>query len=129
VSVDVIRRFAGQTPILGVCLGHQALATAFGGRVERAPVPVHGKTTLVAHDGGTIFTGLAATFEAGRYHSLVIPRTGLPEDFVVSAWSQADDLVMGVRHRRWPVFGVQFHPESVLTPIGHRVLQNFLEAR
>jgi len=129
ISVDVLRRFAGRLPLLGVCLGHQALSIAFGGEVERAPVPMHGKTSLVAHEGAHLFAGLTGPLEAGRYHSLVIPRRAVPQDFVVSAWTTDDDLVMGVRHERWPIFGVQFHPESVLTPVGQRLLQNFLEAR
>jgi anthranilate synthase/aminodeoxychorismate synthase-like glutamine amidotransferase len=129
ISVDALRRFAGQVPILGVCLGHQALAIAFGGRVERAPTPVHGKTSVVAHEGTHLFAGLAGPIEAGRYHSLIIPRDGMPTDFQVSAWVEPDGPVMAIRHVRWPVFGVQFHPESVLTPTGHRLLQNFLESR
>jgi anthranilate synthase/aminodeoxychorismate synthase-like glutamine amidotransferase len=129
VSVEALRRFAGRVPILGVCLGHQALATAFGGRVERARSLMHGKTSSIAHEGTHLFTGLASPFEAGRYHSLAIPSDGLPPDFVMTAWVVDDGTVMGVRHTRWPVFGVQFHPESVLTSVGHRVLQNFLESR
>jgi anthranilate synthase component II len=129
ISVDALRRFTGRIPILGVCLGHQALATAFGGRVERAAAPMHGKVSMVSHEGSHLFTGLSATFEAGRYHSLMIPRDGLPREFVLSAWVEGNGTVMGVRHERFPVFGVQFHPESVLTPVGHRLLQNFLESR
>jgi anthranilate synthase/aminodeoxychorismate synthase-like glutamine amidotransferase len=129
ISVALLQRFAGRMPILGVCLGHQALATAFGGRVVRAPAPVHGKTSLVAHEGTHLFAGLNGPFDAGRYHSLVVPRDALPADFHVSAWTGADSLVMGLRHERWPVFGVQFHPESVLTPVGQRLLHNFLESR
>jgi anthranilate synthase component 2 len=132
VSIDAVRRFAGQIPVLGVCLGHQALSIAFGGRVERAAAPMHGKTSLVAHDGRGIFTGLAQPFEAGRYHSLLVPRDGVPRDFDISAWV-ADEgpagTVMALRHVAWPVSGVQFHPESVLTPAGHQVLRNFLEMR
>ena len=128
VSVELLRRFGDRVPILGVCLGHQALAVAFGGRVDRARAPMHGKTSLVAHEGSYLFNGLAGPFEAGRYHSLVIARDAMPEDFVVSAWVAADETIMGVRHKTRPIFGVQFHPESVLTPVGHRLLQNFLEA-
>ncbi len=128
VSVEALRRFAGRIPVLGVCLGHQALAIAFGGRVERAPVLMHGKTSKITHDGTHLFTGLANPFDAGRYHSLVIPADGLPTDFVMTASVTDEGTVMGVRHSTWPVYGVQFHPESVLTAVGHRILQNFLEA-
>jgi anthranilate synthase component 2 len=129
VSIAVLRRFAGRVPLLGVCLGHQALAVAFGGEVTRAPMPMHGKVSAVAHEGTHLFAGLAGSIEAGRYHSLLVPRAGVPPGFVVSAWTEADDLVMGLRHERWPVFGLQFHPESVLTPVGHRLLRSFLESR
>lgn len=132
VSIGAVRRFAGQIPVLGVCLGHQALSIAFGGRVERAAQPMHGKTSLVAHDGRGILTGVAQRFEAGRYHSLLVPRDGVPRDFEISAWvadEEADGTVMALRHATWPVSGVQFHPESVLTPVGHHVLRNFLEIR
>jgi anthranilate synthase/aminodeoxychorismate synthase-like glutamine amidotransferase len=128
VTVDAVRRFAGRVPILGVCLGHQALSIAFGGSVVRASAPMHGKTSVVAHEGTHLFGGLAANIEVGRYHSLVIPPDDLPRGFKRSAWVVDDGTVMGVRHETWPVFGVQFHPESVLTAVGHRVLQNFLEA-
>jgi anthranilate synthase component 2 len=129
ISVEVLRRLAGRLPMLGVCLGHQALAIAFGGRVERAAAPVHGKTSIVAHEGTHLFAGLGSTLEAGRYHSLVIPNNGLPADFVRSAWVVSDGTVMGVRHETLPIFGVQFHPESVLTPVGQRLLQNFLNVK
>jgi anthranilate synthase/aminodeoxychorismate synthase-like glutamine amidotransferase len=127
VSVSALRHFAGRLPILGVCLGHQALSIAFGGRVDRARAPMHGKTSIVAHGSTDLFVGVGETFEAGRYHSLVIPHDALPAGFVLSAWATDDQAVMGIRHERWPVFGVQFHPESVLTPVGHRILRNFLE--
>jgi anthranilate synthase/aminodeoxychorismate synthase-like glutamine amidotransferase len=129
ISVDVLRRFAGTVPLLGVCLGHQALAIAFGGRVERASVPMHGKTSMIAHERAHLFAGLPETIEVGRYHSLVIPPDHLPTSFVRSAWVADDNTVMGIRHETLPVFGVQFHPESVLTPAGHRLLRNFLESR
>lgn len=130
VSIEALRRFAGQIPVLGVCLGHQALSIAFGGRVERATAPMHGKTSMVAHDGRGVFAGVAQPFEAGRYHSLLVPRDGLPPDFEVCAWvAEEPETVMALRHTTWPVSGVQFHPESVLTPAGHQVLRNFLETR
>jgi anthranilate synthase/aminodeoxychorismate synthase-like glutamine amidotransferase len=129
VSVEVLRRYAGGIPTLGVCLGHQALAIAFGGRVERAGVPMHGKTSLVRHEGTRLFAGLTGALEVGRYHSLVIPGDGLPAGFVRTAWVDGEETVMAVRHVEQPTYGVQFHPESVLTPAGHRILQNFLEGR
>jgi anthranilate synthase component 2 len=125
VSVPVIRRCAERVPILGVCLGHQAIGEVFGGVVERAPVPVHGKTARIHHDGRGVFAGLASPFEATRYHSLVVRRAGLPECLEVSAESE-DGLVMGLRHRSLPVEGVQFHPESILTGSGKALLGNFL---
>jgi anthranilate synthase component 2 len=129
ISIAALRRFCGQIPVLGVCLGHQALSVAFGGRVERAESPMHGKTSMVQHDSRGVFTGVTTPFEAGRYHSLLVPRDGVPADFEVSAWVESDNTVMGLRHRTWPVNGVQFHPESVLTPAGHQLLRNFLENR
>ena len=128
ISIDVLRRFAGRVPMLGVCLGHQALAIAFGGRVERAAAPMHGKTSLVEHVGTHLFAGVPQPVEVGRYHSLVIPPDALPRDFVRAAWVSEDGTIMAVRHETLPIFGVQFHPESVLTSAGHRILQNFLEA-
>jgi anthranilate synthase/aminodeoxychorismate synthase-like glutamine amidotransferase len=126
VSVDVIRRFAeAGTPVLGVCLGHQALAAAFGGRVVRGE-PVHGKTAEVEHDGRTVFRGLESPLVAGRYHSLVVEPDGVPDCLERSASS--GDVVMGLRHRELPAEGVQFHPESVLTPEGKALLRNFLDA-
>ncbi len=125
VSVSVIRRCAERTPILGVCLGHQAIGEVFGGIVERAPLPVHGKTAFIQHDGRGVFAGLPNPFEATRYHSLVVRRAGLPACLEVSAESE-DGLVMGLRHRDLPVEGVQFHPESILTVSGKALLGNFL---
>ena len=127
ISVELLQRFQDRVPILGVCLGHQALAVAFGGRVDRATTPMHGKTSTVAHEGAHLFAGLGGPFDAGRYHSLVIPRDAVPQGFVVSAWVAGDHTIMGIRHERRPIHGVQFHPESVLTPVGHRLLQNFLD--
>jgi anthranilate synthase component 2 len=129
VSIDVLKRFAGRIPLLGVCLGHQAIGVAFGGKVIRATVPMHGKISPVAHDGEHLFAGLASPIEAGRYHSLIIDREAMPADFVTTAWVEADSTIMGIRHVSQPTFGLQFHPESVLTSTGHRILQNFLEAK
>ena len=128
ISQDVIRAFAGRVPILGVCLGHQSIGQVFGGRVVRPPVPVHGKTADIHHDGRGVFRGLPAPFVAARYHSLVVDRASLPDCLEVSA--ACGDLVMGLRHRTHPwLEGIQFHPESFLTPHGHQLLANFLEAR
>ena len=126
VSLDVIDRFAGKLPLLGVCLGHQAIGQAFGGRVVRAPELMHGKTSEVSHDGRTIFAGLGETFLAGRYHSLIVERESLPQCLEVSA-STGDGVIMGLRHREWKIEGVQFHPESILTPQGKQLLANFLK--
>lgn len=123
VSIAAIRHFAGDIPILGVCLGHQAIAAAFGGTVEPGGRPVHGMASAVEHDGAGVFDGIPAQFSAARYHSLVV--TDWPEELVATAW--ADGFVMGLRHRRLPIYGVQFHPESVLTPMGRRMLKNFCE--
>jgi anthranilate synthase/aminodeoxychorismate synthase-like glutamine amidotransferase len=129
ITIEALRRFVGTIPVLGVCLGHQALSIAFGGRVERAAKPMHGKTSRVTHDGSALFTGIDQPFEAGRYHSLVIPKDAVPEGFVVTASVEGDGTVMAIRHERHAAFGVQFHPESVLTPVGQRLLGNFLETR
>lgn len=129
VSIEVLKQFAGRIPLLGVCLGHQAIGVAFGGKVIRADVPMHGKVSQVAHDGQGLFAGLTSPLEAGRYHSLVIDPDAMPADFVTTAWVENDRTIMGIRHASKPIFGVQFHPESVLTPTGHRILQNFLEIR
>jgi anthranilate synthase/aminodeoxychorismate synthase-like glutamine amidotransferase len=125
VSLDLIRRAAGRVPLLGVCLGHQALAQAFGGRVVRAPTIMHGKTSSIRHDGRTVFAGLPDPFTATRYHSLIVDRASVPECLEVSAWTD-DGIVMGLRHRRLPLEGVQFHPESILTAAGKDLLRNFL---
>ena len=113
-------------PLLGVCLGHQAIGAAFGGRVVRASGPVHGKTSTVEHDGLGVFAGLAMPFQAGRYHSLVVADQGLPSTLEVAARTRPDGIIMGLRHREFPVHGVQFHPESVLTDEGRQLLRNFL---
>ena len=127
ISCDVIRRFGPTTPILGVCLGHQAIGVVYGGTVCRAQAPMHGKTSTVVHDGKGIFSGLQAPFQAGRYHSLVISGERVPGDLEVAATTKEDNTIMAVRHRSYPVHGVQFHPESVLTAEGRRLLRNFLE--
>jgi anthranilate synthase component II len=121
---ELLRLLPPETPVLGVCLGHQVLGSVAGGRVERA-TPVHGKASLVYHKGRGIFAGVGNPFEGGRYHSLVVGRDGLPAELEVIAWTH-DRLVMGVQHRELPRFGVQFHPESILTPEGPRIVENFL---
>ena len=125
LSTDVIRRFAGVRPILGVCLGHQCIGQAYGGEVVRAGEVMHGKTSLVHHTGTGVFAGLPDPFEATRYHSLIVDRASVPDELEVTAWTD-DGVVMGLRHRVHPVEGVQFHPESVLTASGHDLLRNFL---
>jgi para-aminobenzoate synthetase component II len=125
ISVPLIQRFAGKIPILGVCLGHQAIGAAFGGRVIRARKIMHGKTSEILHDGKTIFRQLPQRFTATRYHSLIVERRSLPRDLEISAETE-DGTIMGLRHRRMRVEGVQFHPESVLTEVGFRLLENFL---
>ena len=126
ISIELIRRMAGKVPILGVCLGHQAIGAAFGGNVVRAAKLMHGKTSEVEHDGKTIFEGIASPMTCTRYHSLIVEEKGLPADLEVSART-ADGTIMGLRHRRFAVEGVQFHPESVLTEDGKRLVRNFLE--
>ena len=129
LSNEVIRRFAGRRPVLGVCLGHQCIGQVYGGDVVRAPQVMHGKTSLIHHTGEGVFTGLPSPFEATRYHSLVVGRESVPAELEVTAWTD-DGTVMGVRHRHHavPVEGVQFHPESILTASGHDLLRNFLAA-
>ncbi|HEU0265034.1 MAG TPA: aminodeoxychorismate/anthranilate synthase component II [Geobacterales bacterium] len=126
ISLDLIRRFSGKIPILGVCLGHQAIGAAFGGKVIRSPYLMHGKTSLIHHDEKGLFTGLANPFEATRYHSLVVERSTLPDSLQVTAWVEEGEI-MGLKHREYPVYGVQFHPESILTQGGMDMLRNFLE--
>ncbi|MCX7724585.1 MAG: aminodeoxychorismate/anthranilate synthase component II [Thermodesulfovibrio sp.] len=125
ISIDVIKHFAGKIPILGVCLGHQAIGAAFGARVIRSHEIMHGKTSLIYHDGKTIFKGLPNPFEATRYHSLIIERETLPECLTVSAWT-SNGIIMGIRHKKYIIEGVQFHPESILTKVGKDLLKNFL---
>ena len=126
ISCAVIRRFSAKIPTLGVCLGHQAIGAAFGGEIVRAPAIMHGKLSEVAHDSQTIFRSIKNPFKAMRYHSLVIDRQSLPADLIVSAQT-ADGVIMAVRHKKMPVEGVQFHPESILAEEGKKVLQNFLD--
>lgn len=126
ISLGAIERFAGRIPILGVCLGHQAIGQAFGGRVVRAPVLMHGKASEICHDGKTIFQGLTDHFPAGRYHSLIVEKRSLPDCLEISAFTN-DDIIMGLRHREMKVEGVQFHPESLLTREGKKLLANFLK--
>jgi anthranilate synthase/aminodeoxychorismate synthase-like glutamine amidotransferase len=132
VSIEVIRHFTGKVPILGVCLGHQALGAAFGGKVVRAKNLMHGKTSQVEHDGKTIFQGLPSPMTATRYHSLIVSEEELPKDLEVSGWTKDKDgtrVIMGLRHKTFPVEGVQFHPESVLTKDGKSLIRNFLEIK
>jgi len=126
ITVEIVRAFHKGIPILGVCLGHQAIASAFGARVVRAGRIMHGKTSPILNDGRTIFEGLASPFPAGRYHSLIVERETLPDCLEISA-ETAEGEIMGLRHRRWPVEGIQFHPESILTPGGKRIIKNFLK--
>ncbi|MDI6891126.1 MAG: aminodeoxychorismate/anthranilate synthase component II [Thermodesulfovibrionales bacterium] len=128
ISVELIRYFAGSIPILGVCLGHQSIGAAFGGEIIRAPRLMHGKTSMILHDGRTIFEGLPNPFEATRYHSLVIRKETLPDCLKITAWTDRDEI-MGVRHRDLIIEGVQFHPESILTKVGKDLLRNFLKLK
>ena len=132
ISVEAIRAFAGRVPILGVCLGHQCIAEAFGGRTVHAEAVMHGKTSDIEHDGRGVYAGMEMPLQATRYHSLVVERESLPECFVETSWTRRDDggrgEVMGLRHRELAVEGVQFHPESILTPAGKQLLRNFLDA-
>ncbi len=130
ISMDVIRHFAGKRPILGVCLGHQAIGAVFGGKVIRAANLMHGKTSEIDHDGKTIFHGVTSPFTATRYHSLIVSEQGLPNELEVSARTKDADgtnVIMGLRHKRYPIEGVQFHPESVLTSEGKKLIRNFLQ--
>jgi anthranilate synthase/aminodeoxychorismate synthase-like glutamine amidotransferase len=129
ISVEVVRHFAGKLPLLGVCLGHQAIGAAFGGEIVRAPHLMHGKTSEVCHDNKTIFRGLPFPMTATRYHSLIVRENSLPQELEVSAWTTEKDgsrTIMGLRHRDFPIEGVQFHPESVLTDHGKKLVENFL---
>ena len=127
VTMSVIRSLGERTPVLGVCLGHQAIGAVFGGSVVRASAPMHGKTSTIEHDGGGIFSGISGPFVASRYHSLIVSDKDLPSDLLVTARTKDEGLIMGLRHRQWPVYGVQFHPESILTGEGKTILRNFLK--
>ena len=132
ISVELVRHFAGKVPLLGVCLGHQAIGEAFGGTIVRAKNLMHGKTSRVEHDGKTIFKGLTSPMTATRYHSLIVAEDSLPSDLEVSAHTLERDgtrVIMGFRHRKFPIEGVQFHPESVLTDEGKKLVENFLKSR
>ncbi len=128
VCLDVIAKFAGEVPILGVCLGHQAIVYAFGGKVERLETPVHGKTSSIRHTGEGILAGIRSPLVATRYHSLATPADALPREFRTVAVSEDDGCVMGVMHRHLPIYGLQFHPESIMTPDGRQIMANFLGA-
>ena len=132
ISLAVVERFAGVIPLLGICLGHQSIGQAFGGKVVRARTVMHGKTSMMHHNGKGVFSGLDQPFEATRYHSLVVDKDNLPDCFEITAWTQHDDgtvdEIMGLRHKTLAVEGVQFHPESILSQCGHELLNNFLQA-
>jgi len=129
ITMEVIRAFGQTTPILGVCLGHQAIGAVFGGAVVRAIAPMHGKTSVIEHVGRGVFTGLSSPIVASRYHSLIVADEGLPPELEITARTTDDRAIMGLRHRTWPVHGVQFHPESILTGEGRHLLRNFLDGR
>jgi anthranilate synthase/aminodeoxychorismate synthase-like glutamine amidotransferase len=126
ITLDVIKTFGPSVPLLGVCLGHQAIGMAFGGSVVRATAPMHGKTSAINHDGRGVFAGIASPFTVARYHSLVVQREGLPADLEVAAQTEDDGTVMALRHKAYPIHGVQFHPESIMTREGSHLLRNFL---
>lgn len=128
ISMDIVKYFAGKIPILGVCLGHQAIGAACGARIVRAHRLMHGKTSFIYHDGKHIYRGLDNPFEATRYHSLLIDKQSLPKNFIVSAWTREDEI-MGIRHKKWNLEGVQFHPESFMTHQGKELVRNFLRGR
>ena len=129
ITMDVIRKLGAVTPILGVCLGHQAIGAVFGGAVVRAAAPMHGKTSTIEHDGRGVFVGIDGPFVASRYHSLVVSDEGFPSELEVSARTREDNTIMALRHRERPIHGVQFHPESILTGEGRRLLRNFLDRK
>jgi anthranilate synthase/aminodeoxychorismate synthase-like glutamine amidotransferase len=128
ISIKVVQHFAGKLPILGVCLGHQSIGAAYGAKIVNAPRLMHGKTSMIHHDGKTIFKGLANPFEATRYHSLIIKKVTLSDEFIITAWTDQDEI-MGIRHKKFLLEGVQFHPESILTKAGKDLLDNFLKLK
>jgi anthranilate synthase/aminodeoxychorismate synthase-like glutamine amidotransferase len=127
ILMDLIAEAAGSIPLLGVCLGHQGIAQSFGGRIDYAPSLVHGKMSWIEHDGSRLFAGIESPIEATRYHSLAVDRQSLPDELTVTAWT-SDGVVMALAHKAWPVYGVQFHPESIMTGCGKKILGNFLES-
>ena len=127
ISVDVIKEFKGIYPILGVCLGHQSIGAAFGGKIVKAKCLMHGKSSKIYHTQKDLFEGIPNPFEAVRYHSLVIDKSTLPEDIEITAWTKEDNEIMGIKHKKFPIWGIQFHPESVLTEYGKEILKNFLK--
>ncbi len=127
ISVDVIRIFKGRYPILGVCLGHQSIGVAFGGKIIKAKCLMHGKLSDIYHNGEELFKGIPSPFKAVRYHSLVIDKDTLPEEIEITAWTKEDDEIMGIKHKKYPVWGIQFHPESILTDYGKKILENYLK--
>ena len=127
ISVDVIKRFKGIYPILGVCLGHQSIGVAFGGNIIKAKCLMHGKLSDIYHNGKDLFEGIPSPFKAVRYHSLVIDKKTLPEDIEITAWTKEDDEIMGIKHKKYAIWGIQFHPESILTDYGKKILENYLK--
>ena len=125
LCLDLVRAAAGKRPMLGVCLGHQSIGQAFGGRIQRAPLPMHGKISAIGHDGSGVFDGLPTPFDATRYHSLIVARDSLPDCLAVTAETE-DGLIMGLAHKEFPIFGIQFHPESIASQHGHALLKNFI---
>ncbi len=126
ISIEVVRTFGKDIPVLGVCLGHQVIGFSFGGKIINAPSLMHGKTSLIKHDGKTIYSNIEQKFEAGRYHSLVIDKDTLPDELEISS-TTTDGIIMGVRHKSFPIEGIQFHPESILTKVGNLIIKNWLE--
>jgi anthranilate synthase/aminodeoxychorismate synthase-like glutamine amidotransferase len=129
ISVEIVKRFSTRTPILGVCLGHQAIGKAFGGEIIRAKKLLHGKTSMIEHDGEGIFQGVKNPFIATRYHSLIIDETSFPKELRITTRAQGENTIMGVKHKSYPVYGVQFHPESILTAEGKKIIKNFLGSK